>query len=187
MKIEDFALIQYTKTGEKRILAYHIKDIVILEQYFKECYYKPSLLAKRLGMHYQSCRKILQDCNLWHYVSTKNGKGSGFNLSRRTPTSRNGYLYSEDLNSYKIIGNRSRRKLMHIDVMEKALGRDMKDGEVIHHIDGNKTNNELSNLLLTNKSEHKSLHVQLEKLSFEFLKQGLIIFDSKERIYKIKK
>lgn len=36
----------------------------------------------------------------------------------------------------------------HIFVMEKHLGRYLKKGEVVHHIDRNKVNNNISNLML---------------------------------------
>ncbi len=43
----------------------------------------------------------------------------------------------------------------HREVMEKALGRKLLCTEVIHHKDGNKLNNELSNLqLFASQAEH---------------------------------
>ena len=47
----------------------------------------------------------------------------------------------------------------HILVMEKKLGRPIKYPEVIHHIDGNKLNNNPDNLqLCKNNSEHIKIH-----------------------------
>ena len=45
--------------------------------------------------------------------------------------------------------------LEHRLVMEKQLGRYLQSGEIVHHIDGNRTNNALSNLQLTSPREHK--------------------------------
>lgn len=43
----------------------------------------------------------------------------------------------------------------HISVMTKYLGRDLKEGEEIHHIDKNKQNNSIENLMLfKSHSEH---------------------------------
>lgn len=43
----------------------------------------------------------------------------------------------------------------HILVMEESLGRFLLDNEVVHHVDGDKSNNELSNLkLYNNQGEH---------------------------------
>lgn len=39
-------------------------------------------------------------------------------------------------------------KFEHVLVMEKALGRELKPWEEIHHIDGNRRNNDLNNLLV---------------------------------------
>lgn len=47
----------------------------------------------------------------------------------------------------------------HRLVMEKFLDRFLKPNEVVHHIDGNTLNNDLSNLKLTNQPEHCSQHM----------------------------
>lgn len=186
MKIEDFAKVQRAQTGNRRILKYHVDKPGLLKKYFKQCYNKPAILAEKLGMHYQSCRKLLQENGLWKYVRTKNGKGAGFNRYRKNPTSLNGYLYSSDVHAYKIDGNRSRRKLMHIDVMEKHLKRELRPGEVVHHLDLNKTNNKINNLLLCCRAEHTFLHSQLNELVKPLLESGQIIFDRKTRRYKLR-
>ena len=66
----------------------------------------------------------------------------------------------------------------HILVMEKYLGRYLTEDEVVHHIDENKLNNDISNLQLMTKYEHKCYHsskprkhVDLEK-SKELLLKG---------------
>lgn len=48
----------------------------------------------------------------------------------------------------------------HRVVMERILGRKLKKGEVVHHIDGNKKNNKPSNLeLCKNQAEHIRKHL----------------------------
>jgi hypothetical protein len=47
---------------------------------------------------------------------------------------------------------------MHRVAAERKLGRPLVKGEVVHHIDGDKFNNEASNLLVTTQSEHCKLH-----------------------------
>ena len=49
--------------------------------------------------------------------------------------------------------------LEHRFVMEKHLGRKLRCGEFVHHIDENKHNNDILNLKITSNSEHVSQHV----------------------------
>jgi hypothetical protein len=46
----------------------------------------------------------------------------------------------------------------HRIVAEKILGRKLKRGEIVHHIDGNKSNNHPSNLEVMTQSEHCKAH-----------------------------
>ncbi len=46
----------------------------------------------------------------------------------------------------------------HRVVAEQMLGRPLQKGEIVHHIDGNKRNNDPSNLMVMTQSEHCRLH-----------------------------
>lgn len=61
-------------------------------------------------------------------------------------------------------------RYQHREVMEKSLGRPLMSNEHVHHIDGNKSNNEISNLELMSSSEHHRLHIEARK--FEMSKKG---------------
>lgn len=50
-------------------------------------------------------------------------------------------------------------RLEHQVVMERKLGRPLKSGEVVHHLDENKSNNDPSNLKLTTQSDHIRHHL----------------------------
>ena len=48
--------------------------------------------------------------------------------------------------------------LAHRVIMENKLGRILEKGEVVHHLDGNKHNNDPSNLQLMTNQEHSKQH-----------------------------
>jgi hypothetical protein len=49
----------------------------------------------------------------------------------------------------------------HRVVMERILGRPLKAGEIVHHIDGNKINNDVLNLrLLDSQGNHVREHIE---------------------------
>jgi transposase len=52
----------------------------------------------------------------------------------------------------------------HTIIAEKALGRRLKRGEIVHHIDGDKTNNKNSNLLICDNSYHLWLEKRMAAL-----------------------
>ncbi len=49
---------------------------------------------------------------------------------------------------------------IHREIMENYLGRELGRKEVVHHNDGNKGNNNISNLTVMTQSEHTKYHCQ---------------------------
>jgi hypothetical protein len=86
---------------------------------------------------------------------------------------------------YRKGGYRSIRQ--HQYVMELHLNRALVKGEIVHHIDGNKTNNELENLYLTTVHEHNKLHAESEQIIFELYKLGIVTFNKQIGRYELQK
>lgn len=60
---------------------------------------------------------------------------------------------------YWLIWTEDGERLEHRVVMERHLGRPLRDDEIVHHRDENKSNNDPSNLALMDQSEHISIHI----------------------------
>ena len=74
----------------------------------------------------------------------------------------------------------------HILIMENHLNRKLNKGEVVHHIDGDKTNNQIDNLDLCTVQEHNACHGASEGLVFELYKRGLVGYDRQTKRYCLK-
>jgi len=75
--------------------------------------------------------------------------------SEKHPMFKGGGMSSQ---GYRIIYVAGRRVVEHRYVMEQKLGRALRPDEQIHHIDGNKLNNSVENLLLVSVHSHNSYH-----------------------------
>lgn len=74
--------------------------------------------------------------------------------------------------------NKGKYVIEHRKVMQDFLGRPLLENEIIHHIDGDKLNNDLSNLYICNSmSEHRDMHNSLENVSMTLVKEGVIKFE----------
>lgn len=49
-------------------------------------------------------------------------------------------------------------RLEHREVAAKSLGRTLRDDEIVHHRDGDRSNNNPSNLAVMSQAEHAALH-----------------------------
>ena len=87
--------------------------------------------------------------------------------------------HSQFINSHGYRQNGSSRVLEH----RKIAGA--KPGEIVHHIDGNKINNNLENLhVFKDNSDHTKSHKSLETIAYHFLSLGLAYFDPDSGLYR---
>ena len=75
----------------------------------------------------------------------------------------------------------------HRLIMEKKLNRYLNKNEHVHHIDYNKTNNKINNLIVLSNSEHMKLVGNLYSLFPELIKDGIIKFDKRKKRYYYEK
>lgn len=75
-------------------------------------------------------------------------------LPKKATLGKNGYKY--------VWMTDGSAKKEHIYIMENIIGRKLKKNECVHHKDGNRSNNDISNLMLMTRGEHSSLHRKLE-------------------------
>lgn len=69
--------------------------------------------------------------------------------------------------NYRVISINGTPHDEHILVMEKKLGRKIKKGEIVHHIDNNRQNNSSENLYLySSHGEHSKVHNELRKMLY---------------------
>ncbi len=59
---------------------------------------------------------------------------------------------------YRYISRDGQKIGEHRHIVEQQLGRKLTQNEVVHHIDGDKLNNDPSNLMVLTRSEHTRLH-----------------------------
>jgi hypothetical protein len=72
---------------------------------------------------------------------------------------------SHTMQGYVTILINGKQRLEHRVVMEKIIGRPLKRSEDVHHLDGDKTNNNPKNLKLMLRAKHTKLHWKKKRLS----------------------
>lgn len=99
-----------------------------------------------------------------------------------------GLIYKENKSEYVSRYYKGEKIYQHIENAEIKIGRKIKKGEVVHHINGKKKDNSIKNLYVCDSlSKHVKLHDELEKISLELFEIGLIKFDEEEGRYYINK
>lgn len=77
----------------------------------------------------------------------------------------NGYrvLYRPDHPAAQTCENWKGWVYEHVMIAEEMIGRRLRDDEVVHHLDGDRTNNRYSNLLVLENGQHSKLHKWIDQ------------------------
>jgi hypothetical protein len=59
---------------------------------------------------------------------------------------------------YEVTRGENKGRSLHVVIMENKIGRKLTKEECVHHIDGNRSNNDINNLQIMTRSEHTRLH-----------------------------
>jgi hypothetical protein len=138
------------------------------KSYCKNCVSKLGI-AKLAGMAgYESKVKNKFEPNVGATIIDKEGYPQIY-IGKNYPFRKGGYTHIRE----------------HQYVMELYLNRRLEKGEVVHHIDGNKTNNKLENLYLTSVQEHNKLHAESENIIFKLVKKGIVSFNCNTGRYEL--
>lgn len=134
----------------------------------KEMYVRPSAIEKSKGWGFTCSKECGKENRSKHTVGVSNhqyGLRGDLNSSFKGDRKISRYGYVLIYNPTHKRANHAGYVFEHILVMEKHLGRSLKyfghkhkDNEVCHHIDRNKQNNSIDNLMLLTDSEHVKLH-----------------------------
>ena len=77
----------------------------------------------------------------------------------------------------KVFPGKGRWKLEHHLVMQKKIGRPIRKGEIVHHVNARRDDNRPENLALcVNKSHHATVHRSLDVVVSRLIEQGVITF-----------
>lgn len=141
---------------EKKVNYWNIKNKE--NHYCSSCSNKKAFELKKDGYKPWNVGKTYQKCSGNYYIN-----GGGYKSYYIGDKSYKGGYVTE-----------------HRIIMELHLERRLRKGEVIHHIDGNKLNNQINNLLLLDKKTHRSVHHSIEKIAFDLIQKGLIKFENNQ-------
>lgn len=114
-------------------------------------------IAKIFRVTRKSLQRFMYKNNIFRHRNIPKGIKNGRWKNGIIVTGNRRYIYAPN--------HPRSKKRNHIQesilVMERHIGRYLKSSEVVHHLDNNSLNNNLSNLkLLPNQSEHIKIHLK---------------------------
>lgn len=131
------------------------RRILIDDAYVAACFADGMTIAEiaaLVGCSRPPVQKTLRRLGLSRPAKPRTGALDG----HRNPAWRGGRHARVD--GYIEVWTPTGKRLEHRVVMERHIGRALAEHEVVHHRDGNKTNNDPANLEVTTQSEHARHH-----------------------------
>ncbi len=129
---------------------------------------------------WEACRV----CGKFRWTQTERGKAKfsrcyscAHKLEGSTHPLWRGGRHVDKYGYIRISTGKGNRIYEHQHKMEKKLGRKLTPGENVHHINGNKHDNRIANLLLCTRKAHRKIHRQLQELLYELSSIGVIKFN----------
>ena len=112
----------------------------------------------------------------WNKGKTKNDNES---IRKYADSIRHDVIKTADGYSTVYIKELDKRKRMHDAVWYENTGYwpDRSKNEQIHHIDGDKENNNINNLILCTWDVHSAIHKRYEDVAYILIKEGIITFN----------
>lgn len=146
---------RWTPKEDEAILAIDGKRLEDMAKEFGRCSAEVSNRAKKLGIEH------------WGFY-----KNNGYRLSK-------GYEVAGFENIKRSNGTEWRKTIkVHHVVAASNLGRPIADGEIVHHINGNKRDNRKENIhVFSGRSSHRKAHLSIESLLPELHGRGIIRFN----------
>lgn len=129
-----------------------------------------------------------KDIHICRYCSCKNTakvrKNNPWNKGKKFAPKNLGSSYINSNGYVEVWTGESKYQKEHRVFCELDLNRPLSIKEVVHHVDGDKTNNGEENLFVcTGHKHHRNVHSQLERISMELVRSGAIRFNHAEGQY----
>lgn len=94
-----------------------------------------------------------------------------------------GFTYNT---GYKMIYKEGMPMKEHRDIMARIVGRSLKKGEVVHHVDGDRANNDIRNLdLLPSQKAHMLAESSLNGLVKDLMDSGILGYSKQRQEYYV--
>lgn len=146
------AMKDLLKTCSKKCCSENLRNNAIERQKINIRFSPPKANSEKSKKIGKSLKIALKDGRLEHLKKTWE-EGSKRWTGKGNPRYKDG-----NSNGYKMIKTENGWLPEHRVIMEKKIGRLLKPTEIVHHIDGNKLNNNLDNLVVMTIAKHISLH-----------------------------